>query len=149
MPSVRAIASAVAGWSPVIITGVMPARQAFGNGGACLRARRIDEADEAEQVQVAVDILDRQVAVRAARREREHAQARGSHRFRALRAIARRRRPAHSGSTASGAPFTVTRTSSPRSCTVVIRLRSESNGSSAMRGSVSRSASTSTPPACA
>ena len=53
MPSSVAIARAVAGWSPVISTGVMPAaRQASDRrrGGG---ARRVEDGDQAEQVQPA------------------------------------------------------------------------------------------------
>ena len=57
--------------------------EALGDGSARLGTRRIDEPDQPEQVQLAVDVLDRQVAVRAARREREHAQPLGGHRIRA------------------------------------------------------------------
>ena len=80
IPSLRAIASAVTAWSPVIIRTSMPAAVGLGDRRLRLRARRVDDADEREQRQ-AVDQRE-QVGVRVERRRvevlargREHAQA--------------------------------------------------------------------------
>ena len=54
MPSLRAIASAVTAWSPVIIRTWMPGRLRLGDRRLRLRPRRVDDADEREQRQ-AVD----------------------------------------------------------------------------------------------
>ena len=49
MPSSVAIARAVAGWSPVIRTGVMPASLAGGDGGGGRCPGRVEDGDQAEQ----------------------------------------------------------------------------------------------------
>ena len=69
MSSSRAIASAVAGWSPVIITVRMCARLAMATAAFDLGARRIDHADQAEQHEIVLDALrqlDRRNAAAAA-----------------------------------------------------------------------------------
>ena len=81
MVSSRAIASAVAGWSPVIITVRMCARLAVIDRVLRLRPRRVDHADEAEQHEVVLDAV-RQLDVRdCARRDglRIDAERRGRH----------------------------------------------------------------------
>ena len=67
--SSRAIASAVAGWSPVIMTVRMCARLATATAAFDLGARRIDHADQAEQDEIVLDAVrqfDRRRALAAA-----------------------------------------------------------------------------------
>ena len=53
MPSWRAIASAVTAWSPVIMRTWMPAAWALAMAALASGARRIDDADQGEQREVA------------------------------------------------------------------------------------------------
>ena len=62
MPRSAAMRAAVRGWSPVIIITRMPARRASRDGHAGLGARRIDDADRADEDQVALERLGRRSA---------------------------------------------------------------------------------------
>ncbi len=53
MPNSPAMAAAVAGWSPVIMIGRMPALLAAGHGGFGLFAGRIDHAHQTQHDQFA------------------------------------------------------------------------------------------------
>ena len=53
MPSWRAIASAVTAWSPVIMRTWMPAAWAIAIATFASGARRVDDADQGEQREVA------------------------------------------------------------------------------------------------
>ena len=53
--SSRAIASAVAGWSPVIMTERICARRALSTAACASAARRIDHSDETEQHEIVLD----------------------------------------------------------------------------------------------
>ena len=85
MPSWRAIASAVTAWSPVIIRTWMPAAWALRDRVARLGARRVDDADEGQQLEVADQ--RQQVGVRVERGRVEVA-LRGGHDPQALGAEA-------------------------------------------------------------
>ena len=52
MPSWRAMASAVTAWSPVIIRTWMPAECAFAMASRRLGARRVDDADQRQELEV-------------------------------------------------------------------------------------------------
>ncbi len=78
MPRRGAIARAVAGWSPVIITGMMPAALQAAHRCGRFGPRRIDQADQPEKRQTALHragLHDLGQLAAAALREGEHAQA--------------------------------------------------------------------------
>ena len=124
-PTSVAMAAAVAGWSPVIMATLMPARRQAAIASLDVLAGRVLEREEPEQVEV-----------RSPRRPARSGGALGERSAgdgedpqplagqRLEHRGAARRRPAHSGSTASGAPLTST---SP-STTTDIRRRRGSNG---------------------
>ena len=75
--SARAMARAVAGWSPVIITGVMPGLPADRYRGARFRPRRVQQPDQTQQGQVALQRCRRDgpAAVRPSAAPRSRARA--------------------------------------------------------------------------
>ena len=77
--SSRAIASAVAGWSPVIITERMCARLATMTASLRLGARRVDHADKAEQDELVLDALRQLDSIRGGRGLRIDAERGGRH----------------------------------------------------------------------
>src|SRR5438067_9460341 len=130
MPTSAAIAWAVTGWSPVMSTGVMPASRhaaivaaAEGRAGSCMPTRPSRRSSRSGSSGTSA----RSAAATARTRypRRAIASARASTSVWPIK-----------GSTASGAPLQTTRTPpSGRRCTVVIRLRALSNGTSERRGS--------------
>ena len=56
MPSSLAMATAVSLWSPVIITGRMPAAAALLDGGLDLRTHRVDHARQPQKAQILLQI---------------------------------------------------------------------------------------------
>ena len=137
-PMRRAIASAVMPWSPVTMTTRIPAARqrptasaTSGRGGSCIPTR----PSNSSRPRTPRPRRCGQATV-GAPRHREHAQRR--------RAPARRRPPAHAPArrrralcarmTDAGAPLTYAVSPPGASCTVVMRLRSESNGTSPRRG---------------
>ena len=118
MPSSWAMTAAVRGWSPVIISGRMPARLRPRHGVLRFGARRIDHADQPGEHQVLFDALVRRAACSASASsgsqragDAERAQRLTGERFvdlqdlraaRGASAAADRRRPPRS-CTASGA----------------------------------------------
>ncbi len=160
MPSRRAMARAVAGWSPVIITGVMPARwasataaAASGRGGS-IKATSPISASPCSSTCASAPTSARATSRRASastRRPRAaivSACAITASRSRAT-APSARHCESHSGSTDSGAPLVQTRRPVPCGCSVLMRLRTASNGSSATRGDSASSADLSRPASAA
>ena len=81
MPRSFAIALAVTTWSPVIITGLMPAA-AFLDGFARFGAGRVDHADQTDQLKAAFEIFRSGFSgdfVDHLGGDRQHAQRAGTH----------------------------------------------------------------------
>ena len=103
MPSSWAITAAVRGWSPVIISGRMPARLRACDGVPGFGARRIDHADQPGEHQVLFDtlvrmrgVLGKGVAGQPSAGDAERAQRLAGERFVRLQdlcAARRRQRP--------------------------------------------------------
>ena len=149
MPSSRATARAVVGWSPVIITTEMPARsqvaiasRASGRGGSIMPTRPRNVRSRCAFSGVA--------SVRVATASTRNASSAidcATARIRARPAASSGTAPpgaashAQSATMTSGAPFACATTPSGVACSVVIRLVSDSNGISWTRAKrVSRSA---------
>jgi hypothetical protein len=138
MPRPVATAAAVAGWSPVMSTGVMPA--AWQESMVAAAARRGGSKMAANPSRcspcsssAAGGWPGRSAAATA--RTRKPSRAKPSAWATARFSVAASPVTVSGTSIASGAPLQMTRTPPPGSrCTVVIRLRSLSNGTSAMRG---------------
>ena len=151
MPRRRAIASAVAGWSPVIITGRMPALMqsrtavaASSRGGSIMPIRPISarslsmastsgSAGSRGQARQAKAITRRPCAARRSGSTSTASWSSGSKPLGDQCAVQR-------GSTLSGAPLVKASNASPSAWKVVMRLRSASKGSSRTRGVSSSSA---------
>ena len=138
-------------WSPVIITGRMPASRqtatasrASSRGGSIMptRPRKVSPVSSVSGSERLGQILN------LTHRDCQHAQP-----LRLISSLICRAQPilpaAHSGAMPSNAPLTITSLRPPCSTTTDMRLRSESNGSSAMRGKPARSASFVSPNLCA
>ena len=142
--------AAVRGWSPVIMSTRIPAAAASAIAGLCLRARRVDDADDAEVDEFALDRLvsrrTRAVGKRAvgdgerAQRIVGEAVDRGEDLAPALvrerSHLAGRALGVQRASSTSGAPLVTTATPSSPSrsaSSVLISLRSEVNGTSPSR----------------
>ena len=161
MPSSAAITAAVAGWSPVIMIGRMPA--AFGARDRVLRfgARRVDHPDEAGEHQLVLELVVEAVVSSASAGSRRKATpmvrsaspASASLACRISRAPRARQRALASAPTSSceqrpsstsGAPLVKTSSRPSRSAsewTVLISLRAEENGTSPTRSKRASSAS--------
>ena len=154
MPRRRAIAAAVAGWSPVIITGVIPAARhsataagASGRGGSIMPTTPSSvspcgiSGGAAHPGACGSPGSSRRSA---AARTRSPSPARASQ-WASTSPCAEEGRP-HRATIASGAPLTRVRRRPPgSSCTVTISLRPESKGTSSIRGRARRRSSGSTP----
>lgn len=151
MPSSRAMASPVSLWSPVTITGRMPARRhsataAFtsSRGGSIWPTRpsrrtRPARASNPWAGSSSPSSTEPKASTRSAREAIASEAARAAAKVSWCMPLA-------SLSTASGAPLTITVWHAPgRRWRVAISLASESNGSSVSRGDCSRSAARSMP----
>jgi hypothetical protein len=148
IPSSRAIAAAVSGWSPVIITTRTPAPShvrtagaASGRGGSIMatRPRNVCSCSAVSSVAPAFeDTPSTRIASPAIPRAAATTRARAASSSGTSPAAAASR--VHVASTTSGAPFDTAFTPSFVRCKVVMRFDSEVNGISATRGCSASSA---------
>ena len=138
MPVRAATAAAVLGWSPVIMTGRMPAARA-----ASTAARASGRTGSASATRPSNAGLpggprgDREYAVASLAQSSHHPRL-------SVVGVVR-----SSANTTSGAPLRISRSPPSTRWRVRIERRSESKGTSAVRGAECRTASTSIPAACA